>query len=77
MARRWPEVNKKTHPLRKNNLLIFITVSTEMFCGSYIEEHIEAPKKKEFSNKDNLHNKVDARARDHIKRCKECNGYYN
>jgi predicted secreted protein len=76
LARQWPSVNKKTHPLRKDDNLLFVTVATSMYCGEYINETGECLRRREFSTKDALHDRVDSIAKNHIKTCEECKKHY-
>jgi hypothetical protein len=76
MARQWPQVNKLTHPVKRSDNVLFITVKTQMFCGVEIEKHEEAAKNKEFSTKDRLNDQVSGAAAGHIRTCETCKKKY-
>lgn len=75
---KWPNVKKLKFDNRDNKFRLRIIVSTQMFCGYRLElQEQNAPRNREFSIKDNLHNRINAQAKKHISGCAVCQKHYN
>jgi hypothetical protein len=76
VAKQWPNLSKLKHPVLRDSNILFITVKTQMFCGTEIEQHTEAPTNKEFNTKDRLSNAVNSMGNKHIRSCEKCSKHY-
>lgn len=74
--RRWPQVEKLTHPLKKDPDGIYITVQSKLYCGKELKMTGECKKHEQFSIRDKLHNKLNEKAKNHVENCQKCRKYY-